>query len=72
MDDLVDVLLDKETAASDISDKMKDLLFAKAAGRVDGVKPDIAASMFSNNNETEYETAQQNEVDQEHEEEPNE
>ena len=47
MDDLVDVLLDKETAASDISDKMKDLLFAKAAGRVDGVKPDIAASMFS-------------------------
>ncbi len=72
MDDLVDVLLDKETAASDISDKMKDLLFAKAAGRVDGVKPDIAASMFSNNNETEVETEPQNEVDQEPEEEPNE
>ena len=46
MDEIVDVMLDKETAAADITDKIKDLLFAKTAGKVDSLKPEVAASMF--------------------------
>ena len=46
MDEIVDVMLDKETAAADITDKIKDLLFAKTAGKVDSFKPEVAASMF--------------------------
>tara|TARA_B100001996_G_scaffold275826_1_gene216515 strand:- start:705 stop:914 length:210 start_codon:yes stop_codon:yes gene_type:complete len=46
MDDLVDVMIDKETPAADITDKIKDLLFAKTAGKVDTLKPEVAASMF--------------------------
>ena len=46
MDEIVDVMLDKETAAADITDKIKDLLFAKTAGKVDTLKPEVAASMF--------------------------
>ena len=46
MDEIVDVMLDKETAAADITDKIKDLLFAKTAGKVDTIKPEVAASMF--------------------------
>ena len=46
MDEIVDVMLDKETNATDITDKIKDLLFAKTAGKVDSLKPEVAASMF--------------------------
>ena len=46
MDDLVDVMIDKETPAADITDKIKDLLFAKTAGKEDTLKPEVAASMF--------------------------
>ena len=46
MDEIVDVMLDKETAAADITDKINDLLFAKTAGKVDSLKPEVAASMF--------------------------
>ena len=46
MDEIVDVMLDKETPAADITDKIKDLLFAKTAGKVDNLKPEVAASMF--------------------------
>ena len=46
MDEIVDVMLDKETNATDITDKIKDLLFAKTAGKVDNLKPEVAASMF--------------------------
>ena len=80
-DDVINALLDKGASASDISDKIKDMLYTKSAGKVDGVKPDIASQLFGNqepesNDEeqpeasTETETEEPtNEVDQE--EEPN-
>ena len=80
-DDVINALLDKGASASDISDKIKDMLYAKSAEKVDQVKPDIASQLFgdqepeSNDEEqpeasTETETeAPTNEVDQE--EEPN-
>lgn len=45
MDDLLDMIVSDESP-SEISNKIKDLLFAKASERVDGYKPDVAVSMF--------------------------
>ena len=38
---------DSDEAASDISDKIKDVLYTKAAQRVDNYKPNVSSSMFS-------------------------
>ena len=67
MDDLVDVMIDKETPAADITDKIKDLLFAKTAGKVDTLKPEVAASMFGDQ-EVESETEIDNSAETESEE----
>ena len=35
-----------DDSASQVSDKIKDILFAKSAERVDGYKPNVANSLF--------------------------
>jgi len=45
MDNIVDLIATDGTP-SDISDAIKNALFAKAAEKVDGVRPLVAASMF--------------------------
>ena len=45
MEELVD-LIATDASASDVSDKIKDALMAKAAARIDAFKPDIASSVF--------------------------
>ena len=35
-----------DDSASQVSDKIKDLLYAKSAERVDGYKPNVANSLF--------------------------
>ncbi len=45
MDDLLDMIASDESA-SNISDKIKDLLFAKASEKIDEVRPAVAMSMF--------------------------
>ena len=45
MEDLVD-LIATDASASDISDKIKEKLFAKAAEYVDSARPEVAASLF--------------------------
>jgi hypothetical protein len=52
MDDLLDMIATDESP-SQISDKIKDLLFAKAAEKIDDFRPAVANSMF--NSETEEE-----------------
>jgi hypothetical protein len=51
MDDLLDMIASDESP-SQISDKIKDLLFAKAAEKVDNFRPLVANSMFNQNTET--------------------
>jgi len=65
-DELINALLDKGASASDVSDKIKDMLFAKSAKRVDDVKQDVSSSLFADQ-ETESEPEATNEVDQEEE-----
>ena len=45
MEDLVD-LIATDAASSDVSDKIKDILFAKSSERIDTFKPEVATSMF--------------------------
>jgi hypothetical protein len=53
MDDLLDMIVADESP-SQVSDKIKDLLFAKSAEKIDAFRPVVATSMFGEN-ETEYE-----------------
>jgi len=45
MEELVD-LIATDASASDVSDKIKDALMAKAAARIDAFKPAVAADVF--------------------------
>ena len=45
MEDLVD-LIATDASASDVSDKIKDALMAKASARIDALRPEIASSVF--------------------------
>tara|TARA_B100001113_G_scaffold165331_1_gene135255 strand:- start:368 stop:583 length:216 start_codon:yes stop_codon:yes gene_type:complete len=45
MDDLVD-LIATDASASDVSDRIKDILYAKSAERLEIAKPIVADSMF--------------------------
>ena len=39
-------LIATDASASDVSDKIKDALMAKASARIDAFKPEIASSVF--------------------------
>ena len=45
MDELLDMIA-TDSSASDISDSIKDTLYAKAAERINTQRPDIAAQLF--------------------------
>ena len=49
-DQLMDMIAADESP-SNISNKIKDILFAKSAERVDNVKPEVASSMFADSEE---------------------
>ena len=55
MEDLIDLMVTKDTSASDVSDKIKDVLFNKSAEKIDTFKPEVATSMFDTS-EPEVET----------------
>jgi len=48
MDDLLDMII-ADKSPSQVSDKIKELLFAKSAEKINNVRPEIAASMFMDN-----------------------
>ena len=51
MEELID-LIASDGSPSDVSDKIKELLYAKSAHRVDSARPEVAAMMFGDNNQT--------------------
>ena len=57
MEDVID-LIATDCSASDISDKIKDALYGKAAERVDALRPVVANSLFGGETETEEETVE--------------
>ena len=63
MDELMDMMVD-DASASQISDQMKDILFAKSAERVDAYRQEVANSLFGSP-EVEVEDEVETEVDAE-------
>jgi|TARA_B100000700_G_scaffold81445_1_gene91675 predicted protein tyrosine phosphatase len=58
MEDLID-LIATDGSASDVSDRIKDVLYAKSAERIDQLKAPVANSMFSDVEEVETEEPDQ-------------
>jgi hypothetical protein len=54
MDELMDMIVSDESP-SQISDKIKDILFSKASDKVDALRPVVASSLFNNQTEEESE-----------------
>lgn len=48
MNDLLDLMIEDESP-SEISDTIKDILFAKAADKIEGYKPEVAQALFKSN-----------------------
>ena len=42
----MDMLVKDDESASQISDKIKDILFAKSAENIEAIRPNVAASLF--------------------------
>ena len=54
--DLMDMIIADESPSS-VSDKIKDILFAKSAEKIDAAKPEIAGKTFGSNAPEEQEVA---------------
>ena len=46
MEEILD-LIAQDAKAAEVTDKIKDVLYAKSAEKIDSFKPDIATSMFN-------------------------
>ena len=66
MEDLLDAIVNDQSP-SQISDAIKDMLFAKSAERIEASRPDIAASLFGDSEEEydEEEVESESEVEEE-------
>ena len=61
MDDIID-LIATDSAASEVTTKLKDILFAKSAEKIEGQRPNVSASMFDEpKNEVEEEPTEESE-----------
>lgn len=58
MEDVID-LIATDSSASEISDQIKDILYSKAAERVDALRPVVANSLFGGETESEEETQEE-------------
>jgi len=54
MEELLDMIV-TDKSPSEISDKIKNLLFAKSAEKIDNYRPSVAASFFGDNEDSEIE-----------------
>ena len=55
MDDVLD-LIASDASASEISDKIKDILYDRASSKIDGIRADVGASMFDKSEESQEES----------------
>ena len=63
MDNIID-LIAQDSAAAKVSDEIKDILYGKAAEKIDQFRPNVAKSMFDQS-DSEKEEEVETEVDQE-------
>jgi len=56
-------LMVNDESPSQISDKIKDLLYAKSADKIQGIKPDVASQLFDNGEESDTEAEVETETE---------
>jgi hypothetical protein len=52
MDDILDMIIGDESPAN-VSDKIKDMLYAKTSEKVEALRPEVSNSMFDDAGEVE-------------------
>jgi len=58
MDELMDNIV-ADGSSSQISDQLKDMLYAKSAERVNAFRPQVATSVFNGNDEVDSESEEE-------------
>ena len=61
----MDMLVKDDESASQISDKIKDILFAKSAENIEAIRPNVAASLFDGEVSDEIENDEEEEAPEE-------
>ena len=64
MDELMDLLVADESP-SQISDKVKDMLYSKSAEKIQNIRPEVASQLFDNEDEVDTEVEAEAEVETE-------
>ena len=54
--DLIDMIAAEEPSATDVHDKIKDILYAKSAKRIYDLRPTASSNLFGSESEAEVET----------------
>jgi len=67
MEDIID-LIATDAKASEVTDKIKDMLYAKSAERIEASKPIVASSLFGGEEESEESIETEEPTEQEQEE----
>ena len=52
----MDMLVNAEASPADVSDKIKEILYAKSSSKIDEIRPEIGAALFGNEDELEVES----------------
>lgn len=63
MEELVDLMV-KDESPSETSDKIKEILFAKSAERVEAVRPQVSAGLFGEQDSETYEDDENDDEDE--------
>ena len=53
MDDLMDMLVGADASPAEVSDKIKEILYAKASSKIDAIRPEVGAGLFGDGVEDE-------------------
>jgi hypothetical protein len=61
MDELMDLLVTDDSSSSQISDKIKDILFQKSATNIEAIRPHVATSLFDDS--VDFDTVGNSEVE---------
>jgi len=56
MDDLMNLLVQDDPSSAQISDQIKDILFAKSAEKIEAIRPTVAASVFDDGSDVDLDT----------------
>lgn len=60
MNDLIDMIVSNESP-SDVTDRIKEILYSKSSERVDAVRPHVASSMFDEGDNTDLDSTEDDE-----------